>query len=155
MLRLQWDNSVGAARLVQLEKGGALDVDTSLETPVLLSIFTDLEATLQEIKSAGLDMQQGWWADADSVRDPEVRKRGSKLWLLSRGKTTLATLRRVEQYVKDSLQWMVDKKMVATIHVVASRPRSGIVAIDLVLTRPNKLLPAFKKLWEVRSDVFI
>jgi len=155
MLMLRWDNSVGAARLQQDPVLGALKEDESLETPVLLSIFTDVEASEAEIKIAGLDRQQGWWADADSMRDPQNRRWGSKLWLLSRGKTVLETLRRVEQYVKDSLLWMVDARMVATITVTASRPSPGIVAIDLTLTRPNKLQPAYKRLWEVRTDIFL
>jgi phage gp46-like protein len=154
MLALRWDNTVGAARL-QKTKQGALAIDSSLESMVLISLFTDAEATPSEIKSAGLDRQQGWWADADSLRDPKHRRRGSKLWLLSRGKTTLETLRRAEGYIRDSLQWLVDEGIVATVAVVTTRPRPGVVGIDLTLTRPSKLLPAYKRFWEIRHDAFI
>lgn len=154
MLRLEWDFKVGKARLVKDELG-ALATDESLETPVLLSLFTDAEASQQEIQAAGLGRQQGWWADADSLREPGTRRMGSKLWLLSRGKTTLETCRRVEGYVKEALAWLIDAGIVSSIAVVASRPRIGIVAIDLTLTRPSKLLPAYRRLWEIRHDAFI
>jgi len=154
MIALRWDNSIGKARLVR-DDLGSLEVDATLETPVLISLFTDSEATTQEIKTAGLDRQQGWWADADALRAPGARRMGSKLWLLSRGKTTLETCRRVEGYVKEALQWLVDRGLVATISVVASRPRIGIVALDLTLTRPSKLLPAYRRLWEIRNDAFL
>lgn len=154
MLALRWDNSVGAARLVK-DDLGALVTDESLESVVLISLFTDSEASQQEIKTAGLDAQRGWWADADSLRDPGARRMGSKLWLLSRGKTTLETLRRAEGYIKDALQWLIDRGIVATVSVVTTRPRPGTVGIDLTLTRPNKLLPAYRRFWAIRHDAFI
>jgi phage gp46-like protein len=154
MLALKWDNSIGAARLAKTDQG-ALETDLSLETQVLISIFTNAEATPQEIKTSGLDRQEGWWADADSLRDPESRRMGSKLWLLSRGKTTLETLRRAEGYVRESLLWLVEAGIVATVSVTATRPRPGIVGLEIALTRPNKLLPAYKRLWEIRHDAFL
>jgi phage gp46-like protein len=154
MLALRWDNTVGAARLVK-DPLGALVTDSSLESMVLISLFTDAEASQVEIKGAGLDRQQGWWADADSLRDPKHRRRGSKLWLLSRGKTTLETLRRCEGYIRDSLAWLIDAGIVATIAVATTRPRPGVVGIDLTLTRPSKLLPAYRRFWEVRHDAFL
>ena len=154
MLALRWDNSVGAARLVKVPLG-VLTPDESPESVVLISLFTDAEASSQEIKAAGLDSQRGWWADADSLRDPGARRMGSKLWLLSRGKTTLETLRRAEGYIRDSLQWLVDQGIVATVSVVTTRPRPGVVGIDLTLTRPSKLLPAYKRFWAIRHDAFL
>lgn len=155
MLALRWDNAVGAARLVTNEATGGLETDESLESQVLISVFQDAIATPQEIKAAGLDSQRGWWADSDALRDPGARRMGSKLWLLSRGKTTLETLRRAEGYVRDSLRWLVDAGIVSTVAVVASRPRPGFVDFNLTMTRPTKLLPVYKRLWEIRHDAFL
>jgi phage gp46-like protein len=154
MLALRWDNSVGAARLMETDQG-ALATDLSLETPVLISIFTNAEATQAEIKTAGLERQEGWWADADSLREPGARHMGSKLWLLSRGKTTLETLRRAEGYVRESLLWLIEAGIVSTVSVTASRPEPGFVGLDISLTRPNKLLPPYQRLWKVRHDAFL
>ena len=154
MLALRWDFDVGAARLVQ-DDLGALETDESLESQVLISVFTDVEASPQEIETAGLDRQQGWWADCDALRDPGARRMGSKLWLLSREKTILATCRRAEKYVRDSLLWLIDAGIVSTVVVVATRPRPGIVALDITMTRPSKLLKAYRRLWEIRHDAFL
>lgn len=154
MLSLRWNNDLGTARL-QRDDLGALALDDSLETMVLLSLFTDAEATEEEIRAAGLYQQRGWWAEADSLRDQNRPRMGSKLWLLSRGKTTLATLRRAEHYAVDALTWLVDRKIAAGIRVAASRPRSGVCGLDVTIIKPNKLLPPYRRLWEVRSDVFL
>lgn len=152
MLKLAWDNSIGAARL-QRDQLGALAVDYSLETAVTLSLFTDVEATAEEIRAAGLDAQRGWWAEADALRDPDRPRMGSKLWLLSRGKTALETLRRAEVYALEALQWLVDTRVAASVQVLASRPRIGVLALDISIKKPNALLPVLRRLWEFETNV--
>lgn len=152
MLKLAWDNSIGAARL-QRGQFGELALDFSLETAVTLSLFTDVEATPEEIRVAGLDMQRGWWAEADSLRDAERPRMGSKLWLLARGKTALETVRRAEGYAREALQWLVDAGVAASVDVIASRPRIGVIAIEITIKKPQKLLPAFRRLWEFPTHV--
>ena len=147
MLKLAWDNSVGAAR-IQKDQLGALALDYSLETQVVLSLFTHVEANPEEIASAKLEQQLGWWGEADSVRDQDRPRMGSKLWLLSRGKTTLETLRRAEVYARDSLLWMVDAGIAASVTVLATRPRTGVIGLDVTIQKPSTLLPAFRRLWE-------
>lgn len=154
MLKLRWDNEVGAARL-QLDAQGALSIDNSLETYVILSLFTDAEAAPEEIAAAGLEAQRGWWAEADSLRDPDRPRMGSKLWLLSRGKTTFETLRRAELFALESLRWMIAAGVAATIEVLASRPRGGMIGLDVTIIRPSKLLPAYRRLWEFQSNAVV
>lgn len=151
MLKLAWDNEVGAARM-QKDSLGALALDYSLETQVTLSLFTHVQATPEEIAAAGLELQLGWWAEADSLRDQDRPRMGSKLWLLSRGKTTLETLRRAEVYARDSLLWMVDTGIAASVAVLASRPRSGVLGLDVTIQKPSKLLPAFRRFWEFPTN---
>lgn len=149
---LEWDNSVGMAR-VQLDARGGLADDQSLQTYLILSLFTDAEATPEEIATAGLEMQRGWWAEADSLRDPDRPRLGSKLWLLSRGKTTVETLRRAEVYALQALLWLKSAGIAASITVRATRPRIGIIALEITIVRPNTLLPAFRRFWEFKSNV--
>lgn len=152
MLKLAWDNRIGAARL-QRDQLGALAVDYSLETAVTLSLFTDVQATAEEIRAAGLDLQRGWWAEADTLRDADRPRMGSKLWLLARGKTTLETIRRAEGYAREALQWLLDAGVAASVEVIASRPRAGVIALDINIRKPSKLLPAFRRLWEFETNV--
>lgn len=147
MLKLAWDNKIGAARL-QRDQLGALAIDYSLETMVILSLFTDVEASPEEIRGAGLDLQRGWWGEADALRDPGRPRMGSKLWLLRRGKTTLETLRKAETYAREALQWLVDTGVARTVAVLATRPERGIIALEIDIVRPQALLPAFRRLWE-------
>ena len=151
MLKLAWDNTIGAARL-QLDQQGALAVDYSLETWVVTSLFTDVEATPEEITAAGLAAQRGWWAEADSLRDPDRPRMGSKLWLLSRGKTTVETLRRAEVYALEALRWMIAAGVAGSIEVLASRPRAGMLGLEVTITRPKNLQPAFRRFWEFQSN---
>lgn len=149
MLRLAWDNEAGRARL-QTTEDGALDDNGNLETLVLLSLFTDAEATPQEIAQAGLQQQRGWWADADSVRPSGMARRGSKLWLLSRGKLNQAARNRARDYARESLQWLVDRGIAASVDVVVTSPRAGWLAFSITITRPNAVLPPFTRLWELK-----
>lgn len=150
MIAIAWDNELGAGRW-QTTSTGALAVDQSLESVVLVALFTDREADEAELRAAGLDQQQGWWAEADTVRDPQRPRMGSKLWLLSREMTTLATLRRAEAYAREALVWLIDFGIAETINVNASRPRPGVLGLEITITRPNKLLPPYKRLWEMST----
>lgn len=148
-IALGWDNDRGVA-VIKTTADGALAEDESLETVVLLSLFTDAPATKAEIAAAGLTEQRGWWAAADSVREGRVY--GSKLWLLSREGTTKATLRRAEQYSIDALRWLIAEKIAAKIEVLATRPAVGVLALDVKIHRPQQLLRSFEKLWKVRTN---
>lgn len=147
---LTWDNERGVAKLSRAV-GGALGEDESLETVVMLALFTDAVATPAEIEAAKMPAQQGWWADAPSERGSRLPY-GSKLWLLSRCGTTLATLVRAERYALEALAWLVDKKIAASVQVLATRPAPGMLALDVKVTRPGKLLPPFVRLWRLRSS---
>lgn len=150
---LRWDNDKGMA-VLQTNAAGALAQDESLETFVLLSLFTNAPASAAEMAAAGVSEQLGWWAYADTVRGQE-RIYGSKLWLLRRGKTTVATLRRAEQYCLEALAWLIEKKIAAKVEVLATRPRLGVLALDIKLYRPQQLLPPFVRLWNVRTSALL
>jgi phage gp46-like protein len=156
MLKLGWDNQTGAGRLQVDPLTGALAVDRSLESVVALCLFTNAEATTKEITAAGLDEQEGWWAEADSIRDPSRPRMGSKLWLLKREKTISATLRRGEGYAYDALRWLIDVKIAAsiTVRMTVLRP-GGVVGLDVTIVRPEKVLPPFKHLWEFHADAVL
>ena len=156
MIKLGWDNKVGAGRLQVDPVTGARAVDRSLESVAALCLFTNVEATADEIATAGLDQQEGWWAEADSLREQGRPRMGSKLWLLKREKTIAATLRRGEGYVRDALRWLIDQKIAADIGVRMTLLRpGGVVGLEVTITRPQKVLPPFKHLWEFQSDAVL
>lgn len=152
-LALRWDNETCSAKMVRTADG-ALAEDESLETVVLVSLFTDRPATAEEMAAARLPVQQGWWAHADTVRGTD-RVYGSKLWLLQRGVTTQATLRRAEQYCLEALAWLVDMNISRQNEVLATRPRSGEMYLDIKIHRPKTLLPSFERLWKVKTHALV
>ena len=77
--------------------------------------------------------------------------RHGRAHLATRGTTTLATLVRAEQYAVEALQYLVTKKIAASVTVRATRPSAGQIALDIRIARPNKLLPPFVRLWTLRS----
>lgn len=154
MLKLRWDNTVGAARL-QKTAEGALDEDDGLETMVLIALFTDAEATPEELAAAGLVEQRGWWAEAAQLREPDRPRLGSKLWLLAREKTRVQTLKRAELYCLEALAWLKTVGIAASIEVFASVPRSGWLGLEITITKPGQLNSKWKKLWEVQANVVV
>ncbi|MBL9102171.1 MAG: phage GP46 family protein [Myxococcales bacterium] len=156
MIKLGWDNRTGAGRLQVDPETGALATDRGLVSVVALCLFTNAEATAKEIETAGLDAQEGWWAEADGVRDPSRPRMGSKLWLLKREKTIAATLRRGEDYARNALRWLVDVKIAAeiTVRMTVLRP-GGFVGLEVTIVRPEKALPPFKHLWEFQTDAVL
>lgn len=152
MLKLGWNNETSTSGFL-LTSTGALDTDDGLDTVVLTSLFTDAIATAEELAAAGLEEQRGWWADADVLRDPDRPRLGSKLWLLSRAPLTLTTMRRAEQYARDALSWLIDQGIAASITTTATRPRPAMLGLDVIIARPNKLIPAYRRLWEVSLHV--
>jgi phage gp46-like protein len=81
-----------------------LATDRDLETAVILSLFTDASARADDVIPDLTDDRRGWWGNWES---PEVVELGSRLWLLSREKSTEDTRRRAEEYAAEALAWML------------------------------------------------
>lgn len=105
-LKLIWDSELVAGDLGIMN--GDLISDEALETAVLISIFTDRRAANDDPlpDSNNID-KRGWWGDLVAF-DIEGDEIGSKLWLLSREKTTLETIKKTKQYLDDALAWLVE-----------------------------------------------
>jgi len=107
--------------------------DDGLETAVILSLFTDRRANADDAIPDGSKDRRGWWGD--SFADVKGDLIGSRLWLLSREKQLASVLVRAQQYAEESLKWLVDDSVAESAVVVASNPRSGILALGVSITR--------------------
>jgi len=97
-----------------------LETDNGLVNAVLVSIFTDKRARPDQRRpDPGDEDLRGYWGDTYSMvkNDPC----GSHLWLLFREKTELKVIPRCEQYVRESVQWLIDDGVVSRIDVFAER----------------------------------
>lgn len=126
---------------------GDLRADNGLQTAVILSVFLDKRATIDEVAD-GETNRRGWWADPfDDLLTDEI---GSKLWLRDRSKKTDEDLTKMEIDVSDSLAWMLTDGIAAEINVVAdnSEIRDDGAAIKIEIVRPDGTLDKFKAFWD-------
>jgi len=116
-----------------------LAADHDLESAVLLSLFTDDSAHPDDVIPDGTDDRRGWWGNWER---PEAIALGSRLWLLSREKSTDETRRRAEEYAAEALQWLLDDGVAAAVDVAAAYLELGPVppqtlAMQIAITRAD------------------
>lgn len=110
-----------------------LDEDDGLETAVILSLFTDRLAGVDDAIPGGSTDRRGWWADAypDVVGD----KIGSRLWLLQSSKQLIEVLNPVKDYAEESLQWMIDDGIAKSVTATAMIVRDGVLGLVVEIQR--------------------
>jgi len=104
---------------------GDLALEQGLYSAVLISLFTDARAADDDILPNILDdNRRGWWGD---LVNPLVKndKIGSRLWLLERSKTLPEVLVQAKEYIKESLQWLVEDGLASKIEVETERQPYG------------------------------
>lgn len=121
-----------------MQSGTDLLTDDSIETAVIISLFTDRRAEESDDIPDGSDNRRGWWGDTYSETPT-----GSRLWLLSREKQMSSVLLRAEQYAAEALQWLVDDSLASAIAITASNPADSVLAlrVDITLADGSSLPP--------------
>lgn len=126
--------------------GVDLASDDTIETAIILSLFTDRRAEPGDELPAGETDRRGWWGDA--VPEAEGDRWGSRLWLLRREKQTQETLARAREYAREALSWLLDDGHATRLDVQATWARQGLlgltVEVDLTSGSP------FRKAFEAR-----
>lgn len=128
-----------------------LEFDDGLETAVLVSLYSDARAEVDELP-IGQTSRRGFWGDA--VENPDKVNTGSKLWLLDRAKTTDELLEQVREYCEAALQWLVDDAIAESVTVETRYLDKFSMAIEITIARPQGEKQPFKYgyVWEVRSN---
>jgi len=118
-LKIKWDTSLMGGDFSV--KNGDLESDSSLETAVIISLFTDKRASDDDplLDERNQD-RRGWWGDLISpdVQGDEI---GSKLWLLDREKTVPGIFEKVKKYINDALQWLIEDGVASNVEVIVER----------------------------------
>lgn len=96
----------------QLNQSLDLVTDDSLDTALLISLFTDRY-------DPNLD-KGGWWGDGYVDSDQAF---GSRLWTLALHKLNTQTLRDAESYATESLKWLIDDGLLTHLNVSCSWAR--------------------------------
>lgn len=98
-----------------------------LPTAILISVFSDRLAEIDDTIPDLSSDARGWWGDLD-----EDYRVGSRIWLLTRSKQTPDMLLRAKDYIVEALQWLIDDGVVVKFDVVTefvgTQLRAGVTA---------------------------
>lgn len=112
-----WDNDFFEGDVEY--SNGDLTNENGLKTAVLMSLFTDKRVSIEEaLPDVNSNDRKGWWGDQAAQNGDII---GSKIWLLRRSKATLENVIKMQSYIKDCLQWMLDDGVAAKIDVAVER----------------------------------
>jgi phage gp46-like protein len=130
-IALQWN---GREADMAIENGD-LVLDSSLQTPVIISLFSDRRARADDALPGDDRDLRGWPGDAwPDVAGDQI---GSRVWLLSREKEITETLRRAREYGKESVRWTLDDGIAARTEVTATVPQRGWLRLQVAILRRN------------------
>jgi phage gp46-like protein len=150
-IALQWSNETWQADLVLT--GGQLLVDNTLQTSVIISLFTDRRAEPDDVlpdedpNHPGGGDPRGWWGDwymgqmlaqqqaVPGTANPPAFRLGSRFWLLSRSKETQDALSKAQQYGQECLQWLLDYGIASSVTVTSSILREGWLGVTAEIAR--------------------
>jgi phage gp46-like protein len=125
----------GAATANILVEAGELLADEGLLTAVLASLFCDARARTGDEPPDGTSDQRGWWGD--QFDEPGDRM-GSRLWLLDRSLRTPYTLKRIEDYAREALSWMVADGLATKVQASAAFEGDEGYRLNVVMWAPAR-----------------
>ena len=124
-----------------------LAVDDSLDTAVILSLFTDARALDDDVLPIGQTDRRGWWADAYPAADGD--RFGSRLWLLRAAKQLQQSLNLARGYAEEALAWLIEDGTASKVEVETFIARDEVMGMIVRISRPDgSVLPIrFEVLW--------
>lgn len=146
-LAMVWRNGFGYLSLT----GADLKTEDSLRTAVLVSLFTDRQARLDDVIPDGSDNRRGHWGDSFLPGDDQI---GSRLWLIEREKVLSEVLRRAEDYSREALSWMTRRGAARSVQVSAWTTGRNDLNLKITITRPDGHVDSFEFLdmWSQESQ---
>lgn len=141
-LLLDWQTTGADLKLAD----GDLATDETLVTAVMVSLFTDGRAELDDLPP-GESSRRGWWGD---TADDRI---GSLLWLDRREKQIPEVAAKVARHCRGSLEWLVDAGIVERVEVDAEFTAPGLLAVTIELVRGSAT--AWAQAWEAAEGAEI
>lgn len=144
---LSWKNLLSRGDITIQHDG--LSLDDGLVTLVLICLFTDARADINDEIPDGSDDARGWPGDTYSEFPW-----GSKLWLLERQKLTESVRQRVENYARLAMQPLLRAGYARTASVEATIASMDRINFIVTLTRPDKsvLTIQLSRRWEATTN---
>jgi phage gp46-like protein len=116
---------------------GDLATSTGLESPLVVSLFSDRRAYEDEVPDP---MRRRGWLHANLVGQSEDENFGSGIWLYEQARLSSDTVLGVEMEVRQALDWMIEERLISGSEVrVTPIPgrRLLLIAITLILVDGN------------------
>jgi phage gp46-like protein len=129
--------------------------EEGLESAVFISLYCDRRAK-DDDNLVNDEQYRGWWGDQLEENNDEI---GSRLWLLKRAKTTQENIELARQAIIESLQWMLDDSVAASIEVEVERnqeePENNklFASIKIFFQDGNSVAYKFQDLWEAQVAI--
>ena len=146
-LALAWPLADPYADLAVVDSDLAGDGD-GLRTAIIVSLFSDARAGLDELPPGESD-RRGWWGDL--LDDDGEAGIGSKLWLIAREKETREVALRAAAYAREALQWLRADGVVRAIGVAAEWISAGVLELSIGVTTADGAEREWTFDWRVRG----
>lgn len=145
-------NSTGVPeKYVDMLQAYALELEDTLQTAVIVSLFTDARAGRDDKLPLNQTDRRGWIGDEFMVDDFDSRPDpwGSLLWLVYITKTTTDVLEAARFAAQESLDWMVRTGIASRVTVTAqwAGARMDRLALRVSITRTGQVQPVYDVLW--------
>lgn len=107
--------------------------DDGLKTAIMISLFSDRRADLEELPPEDED-PRGWWGDTlNEIQNDQV---GSRLWLLQRQKHTSEVRELAREYVIEALNWLIEDGVASGVNVSVDEIGLEESTIQVEVVRP-------------------
>jgi phage gp46-like protein len=107
-----------------------------------MSIRIEEWVSIPELVRMSIGTDKGAW-----FADPSF---GNELWLLKKeGKVDGRTAGTLERMLRESLQWLIDGGLAATIDCGAERAGKNRIDYQVIVTRPDGSSETVKDMWNV------
>lgn len=129
----------------------ALELEDTLATAVILSLFSDRRAGPDDELPLHQQNRRGWVGDEFMAEDfdPRVDSLGSLLWLCYVTKTVTDVRERARFAVQEALAWMLRDGIASRIDVTTewAGPRLDRLAVRPTIYKPGQVAPVYDVLW--------
>lgn len=120
--------------------------EPGFDTNIWVSLFTDARADVSQVIVP--ENRRGWLGN--TVAEVPERQLGGYLWLAEQRRLNQDTLNEVVDYIRKSLEWLVEDNIVLKITVSgAIVPRTGIAATVTITALDGVTSDHYIEIWRV------
>lgn len=129
----------------------SLELEDTLQTAIIISLFTDRRAGRDDVLPANQTDRRGWLGDEYTTDDFDARADpwGSHLWLDYSGKTSDAVLAHAQFAAQEALAWLVRDGIASSVTATAQwvGERLDRLAVRPTIYQAGRASPVYDVLW--------